>query len=235
MALQSNNFFRGKMEHLIFYSRNGKYFVKTAPEKVQQTVATKKRSANFGLSSAAGKTLRFLLQPVLPFPKDRLMQVRFSGALSKWLGTKEIGDLLPQSPLPFVSGFNFNPETDMAERFRVQLEIEQQIDGAVRIVLPAFVPVHSIHAPAQTATVDLLLTVAACNLYPAKAAGSGTHSLRIAYNSTPQPEQEWLFPVAATPGSIILVVATLLYTLQNGKQELRPAFLPATVLKAWYE
>ncbi len=234
MALQSNNFLRGKIGNLIYYSRSGKYFVKVAPERVNQSAATKNRSRNFGLGASLCKTLRQLLTSVLPDPKNRSMQSRFSGAFSKWLGTSNINELRPLRPLPFVTGFSFVPDTSMAERFRVPLQIETENGGTVKVLLPAFVPVKAIHAPVRTTRVDMLITVAAAELRSAQSLGSSSQTVHIEYTNSLQPALELLFPVATLPGSVVVVAAALRYQLPNGKQELRPAFLPASVMDAWY-
>ncbi|HLP39772.1 hypothetical protein [Lacibacter sp.] len=234
MAFQTSAFLKGKLGNIVFYTRNGRHIARSVPDKVRQTDATKQRSKNFGIASAAGKPLRGLLAPVLPFPKDRSMQVRFSGVLAKWLALQQVHELVPQRPLPFVTGFCFNPATSITERVRIPFRIETQDASGVRIIVPAFVPVKSISAPAHTTLVDVHFSVASCNLLKAAATGSSIQSIRIPYTSSLQPEQELFFPVAAVPGSVVLVAASVIYTLQNGKQELRPAFLPSAVIDAWY-
>src|SRR5258708_22685024 len=87
---------------------NGKNFMKSAPARVRQTKNTKIRSTNFGIASRAGKALRYELLPVLPFPKDKLMQSKFSGAICNWLQLQSMQSLKPSDELPHIYNFDFN-------------------------------------------------------------------------------------------------------------------------------
>lgn len=75
MALQSATFLSGKIDKVVFYKRSGTYIARAIAAEVKQSAATKQRSKNFGIAASAGKTLRSLLLPVLPFPKDKRMQI----------------------------------------------------------------------------------------------------------------------------------------------------------------
>lgn len=123
MAKQLATFISGKIGNVVFYKRGDLYFARSVPGKVKQTDNTKKRSTNFGVASRAGKALRSLLLPVLPFPKDKIMQGRFSGAISKWLQTNNAAAVQPVDDVPFLQNFNFNEATSFGERCRVPLVV----------------------------------------------------------------------------------------------------------------
>jgi hypothetical protein len=50
--------FTGKIGNLIGYKRNGKYFLRSMPESVQQTAATRRASRRFGIASGKGAFIR---------------------------------------------------------------------------------------------------------------------------------------------------------------------------------
>ena len=150
MARQKSTFISGKMGNIIFYKRNGNYFARMAPDKVKQTAPTKKRSSNFGIASSAGKTLRKLLLPSLPFPKDKKMQNDFMGAIAKWLRLNNMKDLKAATRLPFLTNFNFNEKTGIGERWKVSINVTQPAANRIEVQVPAYSPAKKIDAPAHT-------------------------------------------------------------------------------------
>lgn len=59
MAKQTGQFpFTGRIGNVIGYKRNGAHFMRSMPEEVRQTVATRKAAKNFGMASSKGSLLR---------------------------------------------------------------------------------------------------------------------------------------------------------------------------------
>ena len=85
MGKQKDQKFVGRIGNVIYYQRNGEFYTRSTPSTMQQTKATKKASSNFGLASQVSRVLRNLLEPAIPFSKDKRMQNRFRGALMKSL------------------------------------------------------------------------------------------------------------------------------------------------------
>lgn len=81
MPSQINVQLTGRIQNLIFYKVGDKYYARTAPARVRQTKATKKRASEFGKASRVGKSLRQQLLSVIPFPADNKMQTRLVSAL----------------------------------------------------------------------------------------------------------------------------------------------------------
>ena len=50
--------FTGKLGNLIGYERNGKYFLRSMPEIVRQTAATRRAARRFGLASCKAALIR---------------------------------------------------------------------------------------------------------------------------------------------------------------------------------
>ncbi len=183
MARQKSTFISGKMGNIIFYKRNGNYFARMAPDKVKQTAPTKKRSSNFGIASSAGKTLRKLLLPSLHFPKDKKMQNDFMGAIAKWLRLNNMKDLKAATRLPFLTNFNFNEKTGIAERWRVAIAVTQSAANQIEVSVPAYSPAKKIDAPAYTTAVICTFSAASCRLKDGFALGSFTETINIPYKN----------------------------------------------------
>lgn len=62
--------FTGKLGQLIGYKRNGRYFLRSMPVTVRQTVATVRASRRFGLASKIGALLRHACYPDLDIHCD---------------------------------------------------------------------------------------------------------------------------------------------------------------------
>jgi hypothetical protein len=234
MALQMSNYLSGRLANVIFYERSGSFFARSMPVKVRQSASTKMRSKNFGIASSTGSALRSLLLPVLPFPKDRVMQNRFAGAIARWLQLSNVEGLQPASNLPFVNGFNFNDQTGMAERCKIPMSVTQPAANLMEVQLPAFVPAASMNAPANTAMIAFTITAASCMLKDAAASGSFTSTIHIPYNDVLINEQVLSLPVPTAAGAFVITAASLSYILADGKRNENRAFMPATVVDARY-
>jgi hypothetical protein len=62
--------FTGKLGSLIGYKRNGQYFLRSMPESVRQTAATRRASRRFGIASRQGAFIRHALYPHLDIRCD---------------------------------------------------------------------------------------------------------------------------------------------------------------------
>lgn len=231
MAKQITSFVKGRIGNLVFYQLGSQHISRSLPAHVQQTGAMKSRSRNFGVAAAAGRILRSYWQELLPNPKDKNMQSRFSGAVAKWLGQHDVLQLPPQDNLPFVNGFSFTAETNLAERLRVPLTVTKSPAG-LTIAIPAFMPTQSMAAPAHTASVELLFAAAACGLAQKEYRGGMMAQMQIAYTSDLQAAQQFALNVPFTAGSLLVTAAAMRYILANGTVDSRPAFLPAGVVDA---
>ncbi|WP_298735021.1 hypothetical protein [uncultured Chitinophaga sp.] len=110
MALQTGELkFTGRLDTVIGYRRNGKYFLRNMPHKVRQTAATKRAARRFGMASRKGKLLRKAVRPQL--------DMRYDGTL-----VNRLNKLFIQSgpdQLPNLQGFHFNRHTGIEKLFLV--------------------------------------------------------------------------------------------------------------------
>ena len=175
-----------------------------------------------------------MLQPVLPFPRDRIMQVKFSGAIAQWLSSGNAAMLPPTDAVPFVEAFQFNKDTSIAERWKLRLIVEQPDAHLIAVQIPAFVPTQCIAAPAHTKMIECTITTAGCLLKDASPTSSDTVTIAIPYNNIPVNEQVITLPVLSPAGTLLVTAVALRYRLADGGYCSKPAFLPASVIDARY-
>jgi len=125
MALQTGVFkFTGRLQNVIGYRRNGKYFVRSMPEKVKQTASTRRAARHFGIASRKGKLIRKAVRPYL--------DMRYDGTLVNRLNKLFIQ--AGRDHFPNLRGFHFNKHTGIEKLF-----VEQ----------PVFTASGTLHIPAQ--------------------------------------------------------------------------------------
>jgi hypothetical protein len=101
MAKQTGLFkFTGKLDNVIGYRRNGAHFVRSMPETVKQTGATRRAARAFGMASKKGRLIRRAITPYLG-RHDGTVVNRLNKALVQ----------LPNGLLQGIEGFSFNRHT----------------------------------------------------------------------------------------------------------------------------
>jgi hypothetical protein len=100
--------FTGRLGNLIGYCRNGKYFLRSMPETVRQTTATRRAARRFGAASRKAALIRSAVNPELDVHCDRTHINR----LNKVLIT---GNNIVES----LAGFRFNQHTGIDRFFPV--------------------------------------------------------------------------------------------------------------------
>jgi hypothetical protein len=237
MARQLNQYYVGRQGNVIFYKLNEGYYLRSMPVAFKQTTATKIRSTNFAIASRAGRTLRYLLEPVIPFSKDKRMQNHFAGAIMKWLKLNTMQQIEPAANLPFIQNFQFNSACSLSCRWKTGWQVTPVNDGMLSVYIPAFIPLQNISAPASTVSIECTITVASCTLENGEENGSFTKSFSIPYTDDEIPGQVQSFPLAMPAGSLVVAAVALQYNvIKNGiiKPTANAAFMPSGVIKALY-
>ena len=237
MARVTDVFLNGSVGNIIFYRRMDKNCARIKRTRIKQTGATKIRGINFGIASRACKALRSGLTAAMPFPKDRSMQIRFCGAIAKWLGQSGLETLPPDVAVPYISTFQFTTGYSFSERFKVPVTISQPQDQLIIVNIAAFIPAMQIAAAAGTGSVTLVLSVAGCLLKNGEATGSETQTMLIPYNDSTIPAQAFEFHVPTPAGSLTVTAAHLIYNAVENHQishTENPAFNPAGMINARY-
>jgi hypothetical protein len=224
----------GKVGNVIFYSIGNVQFSRIKPSRVRQTKDTKVRSRNFGIASAAGRILRIQLKQAILMPKDRAMQIRFCGAIAKWMQRNAVAKIPSAEKLPFIHDFTFSKEKGMEVRCRVGMLVEQPSDNLIAIAVPAFIPNRDISAPARTVAVKLTLAVAGVTLAKGIGTASEVIELHIDYNNEMVAAQTLNFQVPVLPGTLLITVGSMEYILNGGEVCSKEAFMPCSVMDARY-
>ncbi|MEZ2446188.1 hypothetical protein AB6805_30960 [Chitinophaga sp. RCC_12] len=99
--------FTGKLGNLIGYRRNGQYFVRTMPETVRQTAATRHASRDFGIASRKGKLIRQAVTPHLDINRDGSLVNRLNKTLIS----------AGKDQLQMLTGFRFNRHAGVEQFF----------------------------------------------------------------------------------------------------------------------
>jgi hypothetical protein len=92
--------FTGKLGSLIGYERNGKYFLRSMPERVKQTTATRRAAKRFGMASRNGALIRHAFYGELDINRDSSHVNRLNKELIAAAGNHGA-----------VTGFRFNQHT----------------------------------------------------------------------------------------------------------------------------
>jgi hypothetical protein len=236
MPSQINVQLTGRIQNLICYKVGDKYYIRSAPGKVKQTKATKKRSTEFGKASRIGASLRQQLFPVIPFPADNKMQTRLVSVLFQWLRSGyDTGR--PCNEVPFINNFQFTEGYSITERWMIPLQVTNAEPGLLQLKIPAFVPAKSISAPAGTVSVKCNIAVAGCNVESGVATGGTSASILYDYNEAVVSEQIISLAVPTPAGSLIATAISFEYNfIKNGYLEKtrNKAFMPSGMVSVMY-
>jgi hypothetical protein len=100
--------FTGKLGNLIGYERNGKHFLRSAPEKVRQTPATRRAARRFGMISKKAALIRKAICSGIDIPCDSGHINRLNKLLINAAGDHTA-----------INGFRFNEYTGIDRFFTV--------------------------------------------------------------------------------------------------------------------
>ena len=125
MALQVGiHKFTGRLDNVIGYRRNNKYFLRSMPDKVRQTAATKRAARRFGIASRKGKLIRAAFHPHLGLRHDGTLVNRLNKLFIQ----------AGRNNFPDLQGFHFNRHTGLEKLFTIP---------------PIFTVNGTLHIPAQ--------------------------------------------------------------------------------------
>lgn len=233
MARQTALKFSGSSGGVIFYERQGGYYMRSKPQQVRQTSATKASAVTFGKANTLGKSLRQAMKPILPNATDRQLMYRLSSALQQWLAVKDNGltGLQPVAPLQY---FELNTACSLWERCKPKLTVQWQPDGNALLSIPAINPVADITAPAGTTAVQLHIMAVACRLNDAAIQSVQEQTIAYNYTTTNYPSQQVSFSLPVSNGNLLLIAVALLYRLQDmpERYDSKIQWLPAAVIGA---
>jgi hypothetical protein len=216
MARQNGIYFKGRMGNVVGSTWKGIPYLRYMPDKINQSQGTRQSVANMAYASRMGAAFRKSFEPLLPQPKDRLTQNRFTGALKKWLQTKPLEQALPVTMLPYLTGFEFNEVSPAQARFRVHAALEENEQQQLLLKIDSFIPVQNIVAPAYTKTVNIKIAVAGCHVDTCMITGNYFEELSFSYNDDTIPSQSISLAFQAWEGNVSLALLSLQYQSNKG-------------------
>jgi hypothetical protein len=234
MASQQPMGLVGRTGELIHYRMGDKYFTRAAPKKFKQTKATKRRAGEFGQASGLARSIRSILLPVIPQPRDRKMQGKLVAVVFQWLSGKinSVGNSIPYelSQFPFAE-----TQKTVGDRWRIQFKIKRLPTGELEIEVPAFIPKFSINAPTFTVSVTCSLVAGIVDPETGQIHGSFSTKLDYKYDDTEVNRQTIPTGLHAPKSSLVLLGASLDYTILksgNLKRNTYKAYMPSGIVEA---
>ncbi|RPD42160.1 hypothetical protein [Chitinophaga barathri] len=113
--------FTGRLGDVIGYRRNGEYFVRSAPEEVRQTPATRRASRAFGIASRRARFIREAIVPQLLLHCNGSLVNRLNKTIMR----------AGRDFIPAVQGFRFNAHAGVENVFTIPPVFTK--DGVLRI------------------------------------------------------------------------------------------------------
>lgn len=228
MARQKGSETTGTFENLIFYEREGEFFIRTVP---RQTAATRKAAKDYGRASSKAKTLRQLLQPLLPNPKDRDMQNRLTPAMREFLAL--LGDRrIPQPENNPLAGFRFVPDSDLKNCLLFPWSVTRAAGENVVVKLPSMNPIQSIAAPPGTSRVELQVMLVSFMMNDAHYLVGHPESIGIPYADEIHPPINLFLEMQPEAGSIMILAVKLVYWKQDKRINI-PGFRPVEIVSVF--
>lgn len=194
MAVQSGIIlFTGKLGNVIGYTLPGsdKHFLRSMPEDVERSYATKRSAMDFGVASRGGRLLRRALSGELEIPKDGKLVNRINKALlgivledeNNLPGKKSI---LPRN-LPALTGLSLNTTTGLDQLLTFRPVLTKDDAGNIRVAVKP-----SVKKTKNTTHIEIKAIVAGVDF------AKGTHK--------PATSESILIDVKAAPDNVELIV-----------------------------
>jgi len=238
MAIVTDPGFTGRIGNLIYYNRDGKKYVRTIPDSVRQTKATKKKATEFGRASAIGASIRRGLSPVIPNSRDQKMQTRLVSMVFQWLNQLEkVKSVSGSQPLDLGSFSFMEKGISVHRRWKVNLQINHSPAGPLEAKISGFTPNKAFEAPANSAAVICRLAIATIDVVTGTLLGEFYNEMGYDLNSKPVAAQTLPVNLPTPKGSLIVTAMKLDFMKSiNGHQQpnTNKAFMPSEIMDAIY-
>jgi len=230
--------FTGRVGNLIFYNLNGKKYVRTVPDRVKQTKATKAKAKVFGLASTIGSVIRRQMRPIITEPKNNAMQTRLVTFIYQWLLNVKDQKGSKAAEARHLVGFQFVEQThSVLDRWKIGLKIILPAPDEVQIKIPEFVPTEAIKAPTDTAAVVCRIATSVSDVEEGFGIRNDSVKLVFEYNDKPVAAQTISFKLSTPKGGIVLTGISLEYRIaRKGYQfaNTNKNYMPSDIVDAKY-
>lgn len=236
MARINQDGLTGLVGNLVFYTMNGKSYVRSRPvysPSKQKQLATSGSAQLFGQVSRCTSALLNQLQTKLLFPLKREAHNRFrSWLLRQYKAHAGLADW-PLSCLP-NDQCQLQSFCDLRDVFRVQVSAEDLGGGKLRIIIPAWNPVLQLSAPPGTSHLLIRLMVHELSFAErSRMVSSGMAEISFPFTKEQQPASEILLDLDGQKEDLLFLSVSLAYetfSTPSGSQLADAAWQPAAVL-----
>ncbi|SIN85031.1 hypothetical protein [Chitinophaga niabensis] len=131
--------YTGRVGNTVGYYHKGKLCMRSLPEHVNISEATKLSATDFGTASKAGKLVRYALKPELGIHHDSDLTNRLNTSLLKVLyaGSQQRGARsIQRKHLNMLAGFKLNEDTELGKLLPLKPAVAQNVNS-LRIAIPA--------------------------------------------------------------------------------------------------
>lgn len=237
MARVTEQGISGLIGSVVFYSVNGKTFVKSKPHP-----RTKRRNAPvnplnslFGLVSSCGSKMISRISSSFLFSFNRATYNRLRGWMRNQYATHQENEAWEISTIG--SGMcQVNEGIDLRDFLKKDISVEDAGGGKIIISVPELNPVKNIQAPQQTKEVNLKMLVVTSAFRDNTSSPEKLSKLQynFSYTNTMQSAKNFELLATGSAGDMALIVVALEFNktagVENTHYVLDPQWLPAAII-----
>ncbi len=237
MARFENGNISGAIGNIVFYTMDGKNYVKAKPAtgKRKKTQPRSPQVQSFSDASIYGTSVINWLKPHLAFTFKRITYNAFRSWLNFSIRQHQSESTWPLS----VAGtllYNINRESEIRDILLVLPSITSDETGNISIQFPSFIPVNQIKAPNGTTEVQLKLIAVSNPFSNAVKICSVKSELYIfSYDKNMLSENEIIIATNAKTGYMLFVIIAITFKGRRGGASILitdTKWLPAAIMAA---
>jgi hypothetical protein len=218
MGRQRDSKLVGTFGNVIFYNYRGEYCMRTKPVSVKRTKASIHSGLNFGKASKISGQIRKAVAPFNPANSDMRVLYRLTAAMNKfitWKEKKDAASIKMPEKLPFISGFQFNDQSDLSSITSIQPTIKTIIPGIAEINLLPFVPSKNLQAPTNTKSIILKMILMGISLDKIETEIIGKGEIEILCSNGRFQPPVISIPNSPKPGDVVIMAMAVQYIVNK--------------------
>ena len=209
--------------------------MRTVPERVRQTPATKKEAANFGVAVKNAAIARSMFKVITKYlPPSRAVIYKTDGAFRKWLHTNPLDEASAVDNIPFFEELSFNEEINFENVIKADVTISRGSDGQLVIRWPECNPVASVRAPAETEHIVVKYLAGTIDMHNPGIYHYSEAIFSFSYVNETIPAKEIVIENVTTPGSLALVATSIWYYKDENRLINSMRWKPAGIVGSFY-
>ena len=231
MARIVNNVLHGKVGNLVYYSVNGKNYVRSKPAKGNSKpgIAQKNNRDLFGKISHLSALMRLTLKPYLLIPLTSKAHKKLLGYLFKIVAK-------PEGEWKITGKGNIcqlNKSAELDNNFCHWIKITDRGNAVINMGFPEIIPVQQFKAAPGTTKVNMkVLAVSSSPDAVERPPLLSSRLFSFEYSSVPVPAHEIEFELKAQSGDFLLMVVAIELEREGGGVYLEQKWLPVAVVRA---